>query len=72
MHNDVVKKLYTDSLSRKISKREQLQKDYEEFLSILLDELVDAPIQVELHDFMKRECENMNPEERFNCTPRIG
>eukprot|EP01036_Dinobryon_divergens_P059532 gene59532-79434_t len=67
MHNDVVKKLYTDSLSRKISKREQLQKDYEEYLSILLDELVDAPIQVELHDYMKRECEAMNPEERFHA-----
>ena len=40
MKNDVVKKLYTDALSRQISKLEQLQRDNEVRLAILLD-LVD-------------------------------
>jgi hypothetical protein len=37
MKNDVVKKLYTDALSRQISKLEQLQRDNEVRLAILLD-----------------------------------
>ena len=40
MKNDVVKKFYTDALSRQISKLEQLQWDHEVRLAILLD-LVD-------------------------------
>ena len=49
MKNDVVKKLYTDALSRQISKLEQLQRDNEVRLAILLD-LVDKAINDELHD----------------------
>jgi hypothetical protein len=64
MKNDVVKKLYTDALSRQISKLEQLQRDNEVRLAILLD-LVDKAINDELHDYKKRTCASMNPEQQF-------
>ena len=64
MKNDVVKKLYTDALSRQISKLEQLQRDNEVRLAILLD-LVDKAINDELHDYKKRTCASMSPEQQF-------
>ncbi len=63
MKNDVAKKLYTDALSRQISKLEQLQRDNEVRLAILLD-LVDKAINDELHDYKKRTCAaSMSPEQ---------
>jgi hypothetical protein len=67
MKNDVVKKLYTDALSRQISKLEQLQRDNEVRLAILLD-LVDKAINDELHDYKKRTCAAMNPEQHLLMT----
>jgi hypothetical protein len=67
MRNDVIKKLYTDALSRQISKLEKLQLDNNEVrLSILLD-LVDKAIHDELHDFKNRTCASMNPEQQFEA-----
>ena len=66
MKNDVKKKLYTDALSRQITKLERLQQDNETRLSILYD-LVDKTIHDELHDFKKRACAEMTPEEQFNA-----
>ena len=62
MKNDVAKKLYTDALSRQISKLEQLQLDNEVRFAILLD-LVDKAINDELHDYKKRTCASMSPEQ---------
>ena len=67
MKNNVVKtKLYADSLSRRIHKLERLQQDNETRLSILY-ELVDKTIHDELHDFKKRSCESMTPEEQYQA-----
>jgi hypothetical protein len=66
MKNDVVKKLYTDALSRQIAKLEKLQLDNEVRLALLLD-LVDKAIHDELHDFKKRTCGAMNPEQQFEA-----
>lgn len=66
MRNDVVKKLYTDSLSRQISKLELIQRDNEVRLAILFD-LVDKPIHDELHDYKKRACATMNPEQQYDA-----
>ena len=66
MRNDVIKKLYTDALSRQIFDLKKLQRDNEIRLAILLD-LVDKAIYDELHDYKKRTCATMNPEMQYDA-----
>jgi hypothetical protein len=65
LENDVLKKMYSDALSRQISELKKLQQDNEVCLSVLLD-LVDKSINLnhELHDFKKRTCGTMNPDQQ--------
>ena len=66
LENDVLKKMYSDALSRQISELKLLQRDNEVRLSILLD-LVDKAINDELHDFKKRTCGAMTPEQQYDA-----
>ena len=66
LENDVLKKMYSDALSRQISELKKLQQDNEVRLSILFD-LVDKSINDELHDFKKRTCGAMNPEQQYDA-----
>jgi len=64
LENDVLKKMYSDALSRQISDLKKIQRDNEIRLSILLD-LVDKTIFDELHDYKKRTCATMTNEQQF-------
>ena len=66
MENDVLKKMYSDALSRQISDLKKIQCDNEVRLSILFD-LVDKTIFDELHDYKKRTCATMTPEQQFEA-----
>jgi hypothetical protein len=66
LENDVLKKMYSDALSRQKSELKKLQQDNEVRLFILLD-LVDKSINDELHDFKKRTCGAMNPDQQYEA-----
>eukprot|EP01036_Dinobryon_divergens_P006633 gene6633-8808_t len=66
LENDVLKKMYSDALSRQISDLKKIQCDNEVRLSILFD-LVDKTIFDELHDYKKRTCATMTPEQQFEA-----
>jgi hypothetical protein len=66
LENDVLKKMYSGALSRQISELKKLQQDNEVRLSILLD-LADKSIYDELHDFKKRTCGSMNPDQQYEA-----
>ena len=66
MINDVAKSVYKDALSRKIKEVKDLQDDFERYLSIIFEDLVDKRICDELHDFVQIKCLAMTPEQRLH------
>ena len=66
MINDVAKSVYKDALSRKIKEMKDLQDDFERYLSIIFEDLVDIRICNELHDFVQIKCLAMTPEQKLH------
>ena len=67
LNSDMKKSLYRDALTRKVTELEDLQDDYERYLSIIFEDLVDKPICDELHDFVQRNCLSMTAEDKLNA-----